>query len=287
MNSQKNHHRPTLSKANSKGDFFPQVQIDPWQQQQQLFASQTFAQEPIHDTASDFPLLGYCQSSTMNFDFMMPSSSPAMDVHGSQSYLPQQDFGHLWFPFQYSFAQTVLPQTFPTNSCVSPNSLALNPSTPHNMCHTAIEPAEAAAPCPPSPLVLAPEALNPKNSDTLKAKTIKTAVTMKTRAPRKAKPSAPFSCDHKGCQWKFDRRYNLESHKKTHDNLRYHDCQVAECNKSFLRKADLIRHNRKHTKEEPFPCEFCDLKFGRTEPRLRHYKREHAQATTDILISNQ
>jgi len=56
--------------------------------------------------------------------------------------------------------------------------------------------------------------------------------------------NASCACDH--CGKLFQRSYNLKAHLETHDPHRSHphDCPYPECDKRFVRRTDLLRHEQ-------------------------------------------
>lgn len=47
-----------------------------------------------------------------------------------------------------------------------------------------------------------------------------------------------------------------------------------QCNRSFARKYDLIRHIRVHTGVKPYACPSCKKRFSRSDARTRHIRTE-------------
>ncbi|GKT49442.1 transcription factor Sp2 [Colletotrichum spaethianum] len=95
------------------------------------------------------------------------------------------------------------------------------------------------------------------------------------RAPRKMTSfaDAQYQCQVKGCGKLFSRSYNYKAHLDTHDEKREYPfpCPVADCNKRFVRKTDLQRHNQSvHMKEKNHRCDYCGRLFARKDTLRRH-----------------
>lgn len=54
-----------------------------------------------------------------------------------------------------------------------------------------------------------------------------------------------------------------------------HKCNYADCNKSFRKPSDLIRHVRTHTGERPYQCEHCNKSFA-VKCTLNSHMQVHA-----------
>lgn len=79
--------------------------------------------------------------------------------------------------------------------------------------------------------------------------------------------SGAFSCDR--CGKRFTRRFNLHSHKLSHDGERPFTCDHPGCGKSFARKHDLKRHMKLHGEKE-YVCMRCGGRFARGDAMERH-----------------
>ena len=82
--------------------------------------------------------------------------------------------------------------------------------------------------------------------------------------------NACCSCDI--CGKLFQRTYNLKAHLFTHDPHRTqpHACMRVGCDKRFLRRTDLIRHEQSvHIKSRDFACHLCPSSFARKDTLRR------------------
>lgn len=94
------------------------------------------------------------------------------------------------------------------------------------------------------------------------------------RAQRKLTTAedANYQCEVKGCGKLFSRSYNYKAHMETHDEKREYPfpCPVPDCNKKFVRKTDLQRHNQSvHVKERNHKCDYCGRLFARKDTLRR------------------
>lgn len=64
----------------------------------------------------------------------------------------------------------------------------------------------------------------------------------------------------------------------------YH-CPYPGCNYETNRSAHLKRHERTHTKERPYKCQFCDYCASRSDHLRRHYK-VHGKALCTIATAH-
>ncbi|RMZ72638.1 epithelial zinc-finger ezf [Pyrenophora seminiperda CCB06] len=104
--------------------------------------------------------------------------------------------------------------------------------------------------------------------------------------------NAPFHCEvcpNKG----FARRYNFNQHMLTHDQDRKKDnfCAHAGCDKRFVRKTDLVRHDISvHQKVKPYRCTRCSSAFPRKDTLRRHEEdgcpRRNQVMTGDPIMSH-
>lgn len=75
------------------------------------------------------------------------------------------------------------------------------------------------------------------------------------------------------CQKPFMRKSSLVRHEKTHTGERPYGC--PHCEKRFIQKSDLNRHIGLHTGQKPFKCSQCDKSYTQSNSLLEHSVRAH------------
>lgn len=85
----------------------------------------------------------------------------------------------------------------------------------------------------------------------------------------------PYGCGL--CDRRFNRRYNLNAHIRTHDPLRTRLFDCPSCNQSFDRKHDRDRHMDAlhYARKRRYICELCDASFSRRDALARHGHKQH------------
>ncbi|KYN07584.1 hypothetical protein ALC62_01404 [Cyphomyrmex costatus] len=95
----------------------------------------------------------------------------------------------------------------------------------------------------------------------------------------------PYQCEF--CKYKCGQKVHLTRHVKLkHNNDErfksnkdlyaggvLHKC--GTCNKEFKYTTHLRDHERTHTGEKPYQCEFCENKFSRKDGLIHHVKTKH------------
>ncbi|KAI8630498.1 putative zinc finger protein [Xylariaceae sp. FL1651] len=107
--------------------------------------------------------------------------------------------------------------------------------------------------------------------------------------PRQKRPrQTEFKCPH--CHLPYKKRYNLQSHLRTHEIERSHTC--VSCNKEFARLSDYRRHLGTHTGMRNFVCRGylangntwgCGKSFARAETLRKHHESRVGRACIQPL----
>ncbi|XP_039285748.1 MDS1 and EVI1 complex locus protein EVI1-A-like [Nilaparvata lugens] len=125
-------------------------------------------------------------------------------------------------------------------------------------------------PTPPSyPRQIPPKTINNNNNNNF------TDPTTTTTNNNKAKDR--YAC--KFCGKVFPRSANLTRHLRTHTGEQPYKCKY--CERSFSISSNLQRHVRNiHNKEKPFKCPLCERCFGQQTNLDRHLKKHEADGPT-------
>ncbi|KDO29425.1 hypothetical protein SPRG_05963 [Saprolegnia parasitica CBS 223.65] len=83
-----------------------------------------------------------------------------------------------------------------------------------------------------------------------------------------------FQCEEPGCGKRFNRKFTLKEHMKTHTGARPYICDYEGCTSSFSTSGNLSRHKFTHTGEKPYGCTIamCTKRFCTKEKLARHMK---------------
>ncbi|XP_016421957.1 zinc finger protein 692-like [Sinocyclocheilus rhinocerous] len=86
-----------------------------------------------------------------------------------------------------------------------------------------------------------------------------------------------FICSHPTCSKSFNFKKHLKEHEKLHSNQRDYICEF--CARAFRTSSNLIIHRRIHTGEKPLQCEVCGFTCRQKASLNWHMRKHNAQST--------
>ncbi|KAG6968229.1 hypothetical protein JG688_00005914 [Phytophthora aleatoria] len=115
--------------------------------------------------------------------------------------------------------------------------------------------------------------------------TLSLSHSVKSSGVKRSRP-AIHACTEPGCTRRFNRKYTLAEHIKTHTGERPHVCPVRTCGKRFSTSGNLSRHKRLHGYIEPLKCPVhgCICTFPSNNKLEKHMKFHYGSAVKACLV---
>ncbi|KAF4519251.1 hypothetical protein B566_EDAN002139 [Ephemera danica] len=207
-------------------------------------------------------------------------SSPASTVN-SYSSIPQPPPSLL---YSQPLHPIMLEAMYRDKARAGLSNLYAQPNRPYSFLGPMLSPA-ATSPVTPVPfdVLRAPSSRKSFNSEALNNNNNNSS-TANNNQPAAVQPAAGgklnkdrYAC--KFCGKVFPRSANLTRHLRTHTGEQPYKCKY--CERSFSISSNLQRHVRNiHNKEKPFKCPLCERCFGQQTNLDRHLKKHEADGPT-------
>ncbi|CAI5730920.1 unnamed protein product [Hyaloperonospora brassicae] len=94
----------------------------------------------------------------------------------------------------------------------------------------------------------------------------------------------PFHCPVPSCHGRFQRKFTLREHMKTHTGEKPYQCPIRSCAKRFSTSGNLARHRRLHLlKKLECPVQGCTRIFTKADKLARHLQN-HLGSVAHICV---
>jgi hypothetical protein len=175
-------------------------------------------------------------------------------------------------------AATAPPPSFARSSTVRSHSFSCRPRRA-----TAVSPPKSSFANLPPTFYFRPASL----TSTRMEQTPTASTGMRHYAPlqsAKGERERPFHCPVPNCNGRFQRKFTLREHMKTHTGEKPYQCAIRTCGKRFSTSGNLARHRRLHMlKKLECPVDGCTRIFTKSEKLARHLQN-HLGSVAHICV---